>query len=182
MRGKRPPPRVHPDPREGRERADAHRAAPSSAALAEKGAARSPQVPQPRARRGLRPAAPRCLCSGEHGDSWAHPSCEHSAKAGYFGLELPFCGRFPPFSLGLLQELRMDTRQARDPLTPLQLLAIFTLSRTEMSNELAQNLKHQWQYLKLTPRPSQLLTKWKRQCHQRQEGLTLHSVQHKVPQ
>lgn len=55
--------------------------------------------------------------------------------AGCLCSEPPFCGCFLPFSLGLLQELRVDMRQPCHPLTPRQLLMIFTLYRTETSSE-----------------------------------------------
>lgn len=138
----RPSSCMPPCPQEGREQADAHRAAPNSAALPEQGAAPSQPAPQPSTRRGLQEAAPPCLCFGERPDIWLHLSCEASTKAGYLSLKLPSCCCFLPFSLGLLQKLRTDTRQAWEPLTPLQLLTIFTLYRIEMTNELAQNLRH----------------------------------------
>lgn len=73
-------------------------------------------------------------------------------------------------SHGLLQQLRMDTGQAWDPLTPHELLTVFISYRTERSNEQAQHLRHHWKYLQLLPESSQVLTKWKWQCYQKQAG------------
>lgn len=73
-------------------------------------------------------------------------------------------------SHGLLQQLRMDTGQAWDPLTPHELLTVFISYRTERSNEQARHLRHHWKYLQLLPESSQVLTKWKWQCYQKQAG------------
>lgn len=43
-----------------------------------------------------------------------HLSCQNSPKAGNWGLELPCFCYFLPFSLGLLQEFRMDPRHMWD--------------------------------------------------------------------
>lgn len=81
-----------------------------------------------------------------------------------------FVAVFQLLSHSLLQQLRMDTGQAWDPLTPHELLTIFISYRTRRSNEQAQHLRHHWKYLQLLPKSSQGLTKWKWWCYQKQAG------------